>query len=522
MKTFSFGRDPISRRRVLQGAAAMGAATIAPRFAAAQDTSVLRVRSYSDIQVLDPGFRLSQPEGDVMKCIYLNLAAYVQDGETWNWEPRAAKSLTALDDTHIAFELRQGLMYSDNYGEMSAEDVKYSYERIADPANESPYRDDWSSLDHVEVKDKYNGIIVLKEPFAPLWTSTLPTDSACILPKAAIDAVGGKITTAPPVYSGPYRLKKWEPKQRITLERNPNWTLERPDFDEIHILPIEDESAAERGFEAGELDFTWTSVGSIPRYLQTPPEGASFVRKPSLAYVWLGMNQDNEALKDERIRHAIQLAVDRKGVVDAAYLGAAETSTGIIAPGLIGHREKNLYDRNVEEAQKLLDEAGASGLTLTLAILNKTEALTAAQVVQANLAEVGITVEIEQHDSGTFWTLGSEADGTTWKDIQLIISRFTMQPDPSWATAWFTPQQIGVWNWERFNSPEFGELHAKALIELDTAKRNEMYIRMQDLMEQSGDYVFLTHEAVGCLYRSNVIPALRPDGVPYYPGFRRA
>ena len=64
---------------------------------------------------------------------------------------------------------------------------------------------------------------------------------------------------------------------------------------------------------------------------------------------------------------------------------------------------------------------------------------------------------------------------------------------------------------------------ARALrLKLDTAKRNEMYIRMQDLMEQSGDYVFLTHEAVGCLYRSNVIPALRPDGVPYYPGFRRA
>lgn len=468
------------------------------------------------------GFRLSQPEGDVMKCIYLNLAAYVQNGETWDWEPRAAKSLTVLDDTHIAFELRQGLMYSDNYGEMSADDVKYSYERIADPANESPYRDDWSSLDHVEVKDKYNGIIVLKEPFAPLWTSTLPTDSACILPKAAIDAVGGKITTAPPVYSGPYRLKNWEPKQRITLERNPSWTLERPDFDEIHILPIEDEAAAERGFEAGELDFTWTSVGSIPRYLASPPEGASFQRKPSLAYVWLGMNQDNEALKDERIRKAIQLAVDRKGVVDAAYLGAAETSTGIIAPGLIGHREKNLVERNLEEATKLLEEAGASGLTLTLAILNKTETLTAAQVVQANLAEVGITVEIEQHDSGTFWTLGSEADGTTWKDIQLIISRFTMQPDPSWATAWFTPQQIGVWNWERFNSPEFGELHAKALVELDTAKRNEMYIRMQDLMEESGDYVFLTHEAVGVLCRSDIIPALRPDGVPYYPGFRRA
>lgn len=522
MKTFTFGRHGITRRRVLQGAAAVGAATMAPRFAGAQEKSVLRVRSYSDIQVLDPAFRLAQPEGDVMQCIYLALADYTYDGENWGWEPKAAKSITAIDDTHIAFELHPGLKYSGDYGEITAEDVKYSFERIADPANESPYKDDWSSLDHVEVKDKYNGVIVLKEPFAPLWLSTLPTESAVILPKAAIEAAGGKIGTEPPVYSGPYRIKSWEPKQKLTLERNPDYTLAQPFFDEIEILPIEDERTAELGFEAGELDFTWTSVSSIPRYLASPPAGAKFERKPSLAYVWLGLNQDNEALKDQRIRHAIQLAVDRKAVVDAAYLGAAETATGIIAPGLIGHREKNLYERNVEEAQRLLAEAGADGLTVTLTILNKAERLNAAQVVQANLAEVGITVEIEQHDSGTFWTLGSEADGDTWKDIQLIIGRFSMQPDPSWATAWFTPDQIGVWNWERFNSPEFGELHAKALVELDPAKRNEMYIRMQDLMEESGDYVFLTHEAVGLLYKDTIVPSVRPDGIANYPGFRKA
>ena len=121
--------------------------------------------------------------------------------------------------------------------------------------------------------------------------------------------------------------------------------------------------------------------------------------------------------------------------------------------------------------------------TLSLDLLNKTEYTSAAQVIQANLAEIGISVEIKPYDSGTFWTIGDESAGDAWKDIQLILNRFSMQPDPSFATAWFTPEQIGVWNWERFNSPEFGDLHDRAIIETDPAKRHEMYVQMQDLMD---------------------------------------
>ena len=94
--------------------------------------------------------------------------------------------------------------------------------------------------------------------------------------------------------------------------------------------------------------------------------------------------------------------------------------------------------------------------------------------------------------------------------------------DPSWATVWFTPEQIGVWNWERWNSPEFGELHKKALVELDPAKRDVMYKHMQDLMEQSGCYVFLTHEVQGVLSRDTTQPALLPDGRPLHALFRPA
>jgi peptide/nickel transport system substrate-binding protein len=257
--------------------------------------------------------------------------------------------------------------------------------------------------------------------------------------------------------------------------------------------------------------------------LKEAPKGGKFVRKPSLAYVWLGMNMESEPFTNPKVRRAVQHAIDPAAVVDAAYFGAAEPATGIVAPGLAGHRDKTLYSYDPAKAKELLKEAGMeSGFSCTLDILNKIERVNAAQAIQSQLAEVGITVTIQQHDSGTFWSLGDEKSGDAWKKLQLIVNRFSMQPDPSWATAWFTPDQIGVWNWERFNNPEFGELHKQGLVEIDEAKRDEMYKRMQDLMEESGAYVFLTHEAVGIAYRDTVNPGLQPNGSPNFVDFKKA
>jgi peptide/nickel transport system substrate-binding protein len=147
------------------------------------------------------------------------------------------------------------------------------------------------------------------------------------------------------------------------------------------------------------------------------------------------------------------------------------------------------------------------------------ERLNAAQAIQASLAEVGIRVTIQQYGMGSFYTLGVESGSDNWRRIQLILMRFSMLPDPSFATEWFTPEQIGVWNWERFNSPEFGKLHKQAKRESDAGKRHDMYVRMQDLMEESGCYVFLTHEAVGVLSRDTVTPATLPDGTPVFHQF---
>ncbi|MFO1062066.1 MAG: ABC transporter substrate-binding protein [Dongiaceae bacterium] len=514
----------LSRRRFLAAAGVVPAAVALGWPGRGRSaTATLRVSSSADLQVLDPAFLISSQELNQLELMLRRLVSFKGRADT-SVEMDAAETVEQVDPLHVKFTLMKGIAWSDGFGELTAEDVKFSFERVIDPALKSPYAGDWAALDHVEVTGSHAGILVLKEPSATLWTIALPGWSGLIVCKKAVEALPGRqIRTQVPAVAGPYRMKEWVPKQRTVYVPNPAWSGAPASWAEIVITPIDDPNASELAYEAKEVDLSRLSLATLARYKKEgTPAGSKVIEMPSLAYVWLGMNIDNPALKDIRVRRAIQKAVDVKATVEAAYFGVAEPSTGIVAPSLIGHRNIPPMQRDVEGARKLLAEAGVDHLGLTLDIANDMQRVLAAQVIQASLAEVGIDVTINKHDSGVMDTLGQESAGPGWKDIQLILNRFSMSPDPSWATEWFTPEQIGVWNWERFNSQEFGTLHKQAKAELDPEKRAGLYRRMQDLMEDSGAYVFLTHELRAYICRDGVVPEFKPDGEPMFAKFRPA
>jgi peptide/nickel transport system substrate-binding protein len=133
-----------------------------------------------------------------------------------------------------------------------------------------------------------------------------------------------------------------------------------------------------------------------------------------------------------------------------------------------------------------------------------------------------MNVEINALESGQFWTYGSEKDGDNWKKLQIQLQNWGWAPDPSSATMWFTPDQVGIWNWERWRSDEYAKLHADALKELDPAKRGALYAKMQDLMEESGAYLFLTPGINPLLVANDIEPAVSPDGRRYFlPSFKK-
>ena len=520
-------RLSLSRRRFLQTSGALGLATAAGGMSEvvfAGGKKILRVRTYADMRSLDPAYSQGIVDEEIQSCIYSKLIQY-KPGREWGYELDAAESIEQATPTTIKFKLKKGIMFSGGFGEMTAEDVKYSYERILDEDIKSTNTPDWGSFKQVTVDGKYEGTIEFEQPYPPAWNIALPYIVGNIVSKKAWEKAGGKVDTTTPSVSGPYMHKEWQPKQKTILARNPEWHGGKAAFDEIHILPVDDENSAQIAFESGDIDYTRVSLGSVGNLKASPPANSIVEDYPSLYYVWVGMNVENEQMKNINLRKAIQHAIDVPSIMQASYFGAAEPSTGIIAPGLTGHRAKSNVApaADFSKAKEYLAAAGMSGgTTVTLDVLNKAANVTTAQVIQATLGQIGINVEVNLHESGAFWSLGDSSAGERYKDVQLILNRYSMGPDPSYATAWFVTEQKGIWNWERFSDAEFDKLEAAAKAETNVEKRSEMYQRMQDIMEDSGAYRFLTHEATPVIYSKSIKPAFRPDGLPLLRSFSPA
>jgi peptide/nickel transport system substrate-binding protein len=523
-KNKSAANNLINRRTFLRDSTlfTLGAATGAYPYAGwAVENDILHIRNGIDLKSLDPAMMLSSAEGAICNALYLNLVQFAP-GNSWDWELGAAEYFEQIDATHYAFRLRPGIRFSNGFGEMTAEDVKFSLERVLDPATNSPNAGDLGTMSHVEVTGRYSGTIVMNSPFAAFIPIGLCHTTGAIVSKKALEQVGGSFEIEPPCSSGPYRFVSWQSQRKTILERNPEWTGPTPALREIHIYTMTDIKAAELAYEAGEIDCTQVAIESVDVFRRNMPPESRLDVISSLRYYWVGLNQDHPKLQDIRVRRAIQYGIDVEAVIEAAWFGLATPATGILAPGLIGHREQaDIPLRgDPEVARRLLREAGVKlPLELKLSLPANSLELTAGQVVQWSLGKIGIDVVLDPQDNATLITMGMESAGDRWKDLQMHLQSFFMLGDPYYASEWFVSEQAGIWNWERFRSKEFDHLHETALALTDPAERDPLYQRMQHLMEASGCYRFLAHSVEATMTRQWLEPALRADGYPMYRYF---
>ena len=241
------------------------------------------------------------------------------------------------------------------------------------------------------------------------------------------------------------------------------------------------------------------------------------VIRPTTGFAWIGINVEHEPFDDLRVRQAVRMAVDMDQIIEAGYFGLPPRSGGVLAPGVLGYKERALPGRDVEGAKKLLADAGfPDGFKTTLVSLNNTSVVDACQVVQAQLAEVGIEVEVQPTDSGTYWSLGIESEGDSWKDIQMVYQEWTSAPDPRRATQWFVCNQVGEWNWQRWCSDRYSELDELAGAETDLEKRGKLYEEMMDDMWDSAAFLNVTHPVRVVLVRDHIDPQMLPNGYVYF------
>jgi peptide/nickel transport system substrate-binding protein len=516
---YQFSRRDFLRQSTLAG---LTIASSLPDISWAVLGDQLHIRNYVDIASLDPPFTLSGADGIVSRAIFQNLLQFKTDG-SWDTELDAAEYFAAIDDTHYAFRLKRGQMFSNGFGEMTADDVKFSFERVIDPDMNAINAPDMGTLSHVDVHDRYSGTIVLKSPYAAFVP--IAAASYAILSRKAVTSVGGRFSVQPPCCSGPYLFRDWQAKRKTVLEKNPLWDGPEAAFSEIHIYAMSDGKAAEMAFEAGQLDCAEISVESVEPFKENMPPDSAIEIHPSGRSFWLGMNQSNPALKDRRVRKAIQYAVDVEAVVEATWFGLADPALGAIPRGMIGCRERALIPAkgDAARARSLLKEAGVElPLRLRLDVNSDSLELTAVQVIQWSLKKVGIEVDIRTQENSTFLSIGQEEYGDQWQDVQLFFQSFIGGADPYYALVWFISEQIGKWNWERFSDEEFDRLNDQALATTDAAERSRMYQRMQDIMEESGCYRFISNGVMPQIVRDTIKPAFTPDGYAILRGFRPA
>ncbi len=469
---------------------------------------VLKVRLVRDIQNLDTANVTGAVEDTIDRSVMEGLFRYSADGKL---EPQLAETYSVSPDgLTIDFTLRKGVMWQGGYGELTTDDVKFSYERFLVPEPKPAYADDWASLDHVEIVDKYTGKLVFKKPQATLWTSVLPMTSGLIVSKKFYDEAGEDKIKTNIIGTGPYEFASWTPKQQIVLKRNPNYWGTQPYYDEIDLIPVDDDKAAEVALQAGELDFSGISLSSMDKFQADSNFNVQAI--PSTAYNWIGMNVESPKLKDINVREAIRYGIDVPSILAAAYNNKAPRANELIPEGTLGYwKDAPVYNRDVAKAKDYLSKAGLTSLDLKFTYENTDEYSTWAQIVQQNLKDVGINVTLDPLDSSTFWAYG---EGGKDKALELFaVGYSSVAPEPAWSTMWFTCDQVDLWNWMRWCNKQFDTLHQEGIATIDSAKREAIYLQMQQLWDADAIAVFVTNVPQVYVSKVSVKPVIYPGGL---------
>ncbi len=467
--------------------------------------NILKVRIGDDPQSLDPAFITGAGGTATATNIYEGLVSY--EPGTLDVVNVLAETIEVSEDgLVIDFKLREGIQFHGGFGELTAEDVKFSYERLIDPELDSPYSGDWEAIDHVEVTGTYTGQIIMSEFYAPLWTTTLPVNAGWILSKAAFEENGLEWLAANPIGTGPYQFVELQPSVATILARNEDYWGDAPHWDEIHMVPIPEDISGEIAVHTGEIDLGQIPPDGVARALAA---GLEAVAIPTPGYEFLTMNVQNVKLEDIRVRQAIRIALNVPLIIEAAHSGTWGRACAIIPAGALGHwADAPCYEQDLEQARALMADAGVEALDLTLHVGSQERDRIAAEAVQAQLAEIGITVEVIPGTRGSQLFFSE----TVNEDLALFFGSFGSQPDPSWSTVWWTCDQVGQWNSTELCLEEFDALHDAALAEPDAAVRQELYEELQRVWDEAASIVWVAYRTNTFAYRSGLVPAISPTG----------
>ena len=419
----------------------------------------LKIALAADITSLDPQGHNDTKSERVSFLLFNRLFRLNTDFEV---VPDLAESWEQPSDTEWVIKIKEGVMFHDGT-EMKASDVKYSLERSLTMPKVQHVLADVAS---VEVMDDYTVKITTNIPFAP-FLYTLVHAGASIVPEAY--ATSGD-EFANPIGSGPYTFVEWVSGDRVALVKNENYfdADNMGQMSKILFKVIPEGTSRTIALETGEVDV----VDELPSNDVSKVEEAAdltMYASASTRIDYLGMNTQKAPFDNQTVRQAFNYAVDKESVMLVAIDGTGVPTASILAPSMLGYKASD-YDYNPEKAMELLAQAGyPDGFEMTL-WASGDQRKRMAEVIQANLMEVGITATIEMLEWGTY------IDSLMAGEGQAFVMGWTSNPDPdSTLTPLYYSGSVGGMNFTRIEDTKVDELIMAGRAEMDLNKRVEIY-----------------------------------------------
>lgn len=438
--------------------------------------------SDSDPISFDPHNRNNTSSTILRRHIYQSFTRH--NPRTLAVEPALATKWEYTKPTEIMWTLREGVVFH-NGQPFTADDAKWNVERLIDPKTASPFANWYAAIEKVEATGKYTLKMTLKNA-----DPVLPGKFAAMVVSGFAPASVDPATLATkPIGTGPYKLTEYVANDHTTLARNGDyWEKGIPNIDTLAVKIVPQEDTRIAALRTGQMDFTNLSLDGVQRLANAT--NLNILKGTIGAFTVIKMHQRFKPFTDIRVRRALELALNKKDIIERARGGAA-TLTGPVVSGWEDYGispDQLPYKTDLEQAKKLMAEAGyANGFEVACTTLPENHSTRFFQSI-ATAAEqwkqIGVKINLQPLE------LGAWLEKNNKLDYDMLIGDRGFRGDPIDV---LMPHyhKSGNDNPIGYNDPQVEKWLEAALAEGDRVKRRDLYLQVQKKVMEDVPWIFL-------------------------------
>lgn len=453
--------------------------------AQAKSLGTVTIATHLDVDTLDPTQNINTHQRWVYRHIYDPLITHDINGKL---QPALAVKWERINDTTWRFYLRKDVKFH-NGEPFTAESVKFTISRMQ--LKTSQARSYYSAFKDVKVVDAHTVDLITHKPLANVLS--LIADYLNPIPPKYFKEVGDKKFARAPVGTGAYKLDRWRRGDRVTLAANPNWWGGTPKATKVVFWAVPEPATRVAALLNGEADLVTTVPPIQVKRIKGSDQARVELSESGVQPIWAGIVVSRHALKDKRVRHAINYAINKKAIVDRLLLGYGKVM-GQPCPYETSCYNPDLrpFAYNPEKAKALLKEAGVSNVKITLnfptGVVPQGSRL--AQAIAADLAKVGIKAELKQDEWAVF--AGKLFDFKNKQarlgDTFLMYYKAGPTVERVLATVLVSDRN---WNWKHYKNPKVDALWKKAETTFGQEERRKALHEMAALVRDDAPWIFL-------------------------------